>query len=166
MLLLVFHYTFILKNKNFRSLPEEATLWEGYLPRRIITTIFSKESFSAHQRTLCTQLKSQVRIINCEVWKNESGLTCLSVKTTNDFKSMGIERRNCLFPDEKELDFFPEYSEANCALECAWKRARMECNCVPWFLKRLFPEDSMCEITGNDCFRGKTQLLNQEHINL
>ena len=79
------------------------------------------------------------------------------MKTTSDFKGMGIERRNCLFPGEKELDFFPQYSEANCALECAWKRARTECNCVPWFLKTLFPEDVICEITGNDCFRGRTK---------
>ena len=79
------------------------------------------------------------------------------MKTTSAFKGMGIERRHCLYPNEKELEFFSQYSEANCALECAWKRARMECNCVPWFLKRLFPNDVMCEITGNDCFRGLTE---------
>ncbi len=58
---------------------------------------------------------------------------------TEEFRSLGAERRECLFPREKTLAHFPLYSEGNCYLECVWEEARRECGCVPWFLTRHFP---------------------------
>lgn len=75
------------------------------------------------------------------------------VKTTDEFRSLSPKKRNCLYPKEKHLDFFPEYSETSCVLECAWSRAARECGCVPWFLRGHFPDRPMCELTGNACFR-------------
>jgi hypothetical protein len=69
---------------------------------------------------------------------------------------MDISRRKCLREDEKTLRFFPVYTEANCILECAWNVAGNNCGCVPWFLKRYYPGKPLCEITGNECFRGET----------
>ena len=69
-------------------------------------------------------------------------------------RSMDPSKRNCYYENEKELDFFPVYSEPNCALECAWKHARETCGCVPWFLKTtVFGTRPMCEAYGNMCFR-------------
>ena len=63
-------------------------------------------------------------------------------------------KRNCYYDYEKALNFFPVYSESNCALECAWKYARTACGCVPWFLVRAFKGSSpMCEKYGNQCFK-------------
>ena len=62
-------------------------------------------------------------------------------------------KRNCYYENEKDLDFFPVYSEPNCALECAWKQARDICDCVPWFLMRSFKHAAMCESYGNMCFK-------------
>lgn len=75
------------------------------------------------------------------------------LKTTEDFRALSPEKRRCLFPQELELDIFPEYSEANCVLECAWRLASERCQCVPWFLKPQFPKAVMCEAFGNRCFR-------------
>lgn len=76
-----------------------------------------------------------------------------AVRTTPEFRDMDPLKRNCLYPDETRLDFFPVYSEANCRLECAWKHAAETCHCVPWFLMDHFPSQSMCEVFGNQCFK-------------
>ena len=73
---------------------------------------------------------------------------------TAEFKAMAPEKRNCLYPDEKQLEFFTPYSEANCILECTWHLAMEKCGCVPWFLLTYFPEARMCEAIANKCFRG------------
>lgn len=75
------------------------------------------------------------------------------VKTTKEFRAMDPSKRNCLYPDEKKLVYYPQYSEANCMLECAWNQAEKACQCVPWFLKELFPRAHMCELFGNKCFK-------------
>lgn len=75
------------------------------------------------------------------------------LRTTPEFRALSPERRNCHFPNEKKLDFFPEYSEANCVLECAWKQAVEECKCAPWFLMGHFARSYMCEAWGNRCFK-------------
>lgn len=65
--------------------------------------------------------------------------------TTAEFMQLSSSQRGCYFEDEVKLDFFPQYSKANCLLECAWNRAKHECGCVPWFLKEHhFPAAWMC----------------------
>lgn len=76
-----------------------------------------------------------------------------ALKTTPEFRTLNPEKRECLFPDEKVLMFFPEYSEPSCMLECAWNRARDKCGCVPWFLGEHYPDSPMCEVRGNACFK-------------
>ena len=67
---------------------------------------------------------------------------------------MDPHKRNCFYNNEKQLDFFPVYSEPNCALECAWKHASITCGCAPWFLVKAFRGASpMCEAYGNGCFK-------------
>ncbi len=58
---------------------------------------------------------------------------------TEEFRNLAPERRNCYFPNEKILNYFPIYSEGNCYLECVWEVASERCGCVPWFLSKLFP---------------------------
>ena len=74
------------------------------------------------------------------------------VKTTSDFRGMDPKKRNCYFPDEVSLDFFPEYSETSCILECTWRSASEACQCVPWYLGQQLPDKDLCEIYGNRCF--------------
>lgn len=72
--------------------------------------------------------------------------------TTSDFKAMSLDKRRCLYPDERRLKFFPVYSEANCALECAWEATKELCQCVPWYLHRHFPDKDFCGFFGLSCF--------------
>ena len=51
-----------------------------------------------------------------------------------EFRAIAPSNRDCLFHDERELEFFPSYSEGNCHLGCSWKMAEAKCGCVPWYL--------------------------------
>ena len=88
------------------------------------------------------------------------------MRTTEEYKAMSISKRGCLYPEEKDLKWFPVYSEANCFLECAWKRARDTCDCVPWHIIDRFPGSPMCELFGNRCFSAilaeRSQILRSE----
>lgn len=75
------------------------------------------------------------------------------VRTTEDFRSMSVKRRKCYYRHEVKLDYYPEYSEANCVLECAWKEGANKCGCIPWFLKDQFKNMKFCEVFGNICFK-------------
>ena len=59
--------------------------------------------------------------------------------------------RKCYFPDEGDLDLFDYYSEANCRLECAWKKAEEICGCKPWFVPAT-DGSQVCFVLGNMCF--------------
>lgn len=85
------------------------------------------------------------------------------VKTTEEFRSMKPARRNCHFPDEVPMHYFPEYSESNCILECYWRKAAGRCGCVPWFVKKAFPESPLCDVFGNICFK---HMVDNRRVNL
>ncbi len=75
--------------------------------------------------------------------------------TTPEFRGLSKDTRHCLYQDEKDLQFFPLYSQPNCLLECSWKEAIKDCNCVPWYLLEYFPQQPTCEIYGNLCFTNR-----------
>lgn len=77
----------------------------------------------------------------------------LMLRGTPEFRAMDVSKRKCLYPDEKELSISDHYSEANCYLECAWRRAIETCECVPWFMSDKYPELDMCGQPGNSCFK-------------
>lgn len=79
----------------------------------------------------------------------------LLISGTPEFRAMDISQRKCLFPSEKKLVHFDEYSQANCYLECAWMEGQTNCSFVPWkwFLRDKFPESNSCWHFGNTCFK-------------
>ena len=50
----------------------------------------------------------------------------------------GVEpdKRQCLFPNEKNLSLFRGYSFSNCILECYLERAAGITGCIPWYFPR------------------------------
>ncbi len=88
---------------------------------------------------------------------------------TNEFRAMAPQKRNCFYPEEKQLKHFPAYSEPNCVLECAWYYAANKCECTPWFLHLHHPDVNTCEAHGNLCFsdiiKGRYDLLGNECMN-
>lgn len=77
----------------------------------------------------------------------------LMLRGTPEFRAMDMSKRKCLYPDEKKLSLSEDYSQANCYLECAWRKAIETCRCVPWFMKEKHPEIDMCDQFGNICFK-------------
>ena len=84
------------------------------------------------------------------------------VSTTEQFRALSPERRGCLYPHERRLNYFTHYHKSNCMLECAWQRAWETCGCHPWFLAGpetrtvLFDTTTqgLCDAVGMNCFDG------------
>ena len=55
----------------------------------------------------------------------------------SDISKYSPDKRQCLFPDDLELDFFKKYSFSNCILECYIKKATDLIQCKPWFFPRM-----------------------------
>ena len=51
------------------------------------------------------------------------------------------EKRDCLFPRERDLQLFAEYSFSNCLLECYLNltQAAPQLQCLPWYMPRPDP---------------------------
>ena len=71
--------------------------------------------------------------------------------------------RKCYFPDEGDLEVFDYYSEANCRLECAWKKAEEICGCKPWFVPAT-DGSQICFVLGNICFEDIMKKIEMEEI--
>ncbi len=102
-------------------------------------------------------------------WLHKVKLDYIAVGT-KEFTAMAPQKRNCYYPDEKVLEPFDVYSEANCVLLCAWHLAKDKCGrCVPWFLLEYFPNTQMCEANANRCFKnvvdGRYYIKNSTCIN-
>ena len=63
------------------------------------------------------------------------------------------------------MKLFDYYTESNCKLECAWKKAEEICGCKPWHVPA---EDgsSTCFVLGNVCFDQIMRKIKAEDIKL
>ena len=63
------------------------------------------------------------------------------------------------------MKLFDYYTESNCKLECAWKKAEEICGCKPWHVPA---EDgsSTCFVLGNVCFDQIMRKIHAEDIKL
>lgn len=52
---------------------------------------------------------------------------------TSGVRLLPIHQRDCAFPGEVPLKYFPQYSDTNCYTECNIQKAKLECGCVPYF---------------------------------
>ena len=65
-----------------------------------------------------------------------AGMACWTVAIPADV----LKSRYQSAPEGTYTGIMDVYSQANCELECAWKRAASTCGCVPWFLKEYYNE--------------------------
>lgn len=137
--------------------PDKASRW-NYVDEHSYDVVVTPRGHFAVDRT-ATERNSVVRISTDATdfdarYQDVSIMPTYMVKTTEEFRAMSADKRECFYSHEKELDYFPEYSESNCKLECAWSIAMDKCGCVPWFLLDLYPSSPICDIFGNLCFKG------------
>lgn len=52
---------------------------------------------------------------------------------SSDVRSLPISDRGCVFSNEYQLRFFPEYMEGNCVVECNMQLHIKKCDCLPYF---------------------------------
>lgn len=64
------------------------------------------------------------------------------LETDESVKSLSIEQRKCLFPDENNLAFTKKYSFWSCMTECRMQVTLKLCNCIPFYYPHLRKEYS------------------------
>lgn len=55
-------------------------------------------------------------------------------KSNANLVNIPLEKRLCLFQNERFLRFYRTYTQRNCQLECQTNFTLNQCNCVPFFL--------------------------------
>ena len=75
------------------------------------------------------------------------------LETTRAFNELDLNTRQCKLPHENnEFNLFKKYSRIGCEIECASRKAKSFCKCLPWHYPNNFTELPMCDIFGSYCF--------------
>ena len=74
--------------------------------------------------------------------------------TSNNTKHLSQEKRQCQFKNEnRNLELFKDFSEANCIFECQLKTVFGKCGCTPWDYPVLNDSMPTCDSFGRLCFK-------------
>lgn len=92
-----------------------------------------------HQSTI--RHMSRTHRMNCN-FTNRKG----NILNSNNvyLKLIGLHRRGCYFPNERELRYFQVYSENNCLFECLTNITIELCECTAFYM----PHDHPIPICG------------------
>ncbi|XP_017493088.1 PREDICTED: pickpocket protein 28-like [Rhagoletis zephyria] len=72
--------------------------------------------------------------------------------------------RRCLFENEMHLDFYNEYTQRNCVVECSADTLLAHCGCLPYFKPMRYGNETICDIRDTACVervRLLTMLINK-----
>ena len=75
------------------------------------------------------------------------------INASDSLTSLSPRRRKCFFPEERQLEYYPVYSQSNCILECSWKVIAEKYKCAPWYLLEHMPQYDPCDNNGNAWFQ-------------
>jgi acid-sensing ion channel, other len=73
-----------------------------------------------------------------EIGMNESKTFTVIPKimtTSDELKNYPVNKRKCVFRNERRLKYFNEYTQSNCEIECEVDQILEQCGCVPVFHK-------------------------------
>ena len=80
--------------------------------------------------------------------------------STDDFKSMSIEKRQCRLDQEVFDDStHPIYTSSNCKYDCYVKFAVETCKCIPWDFVNKVDGSIECDTFGRSCFFNMIETL-------
>ena len=80
--------------------------------------------------------------------------------STDDFKTMSLEQRQCRLYKEVLDDFtHPIYTSTNCRYDCYVKMAFDNCKCIPWDFVNKINGAEECDIFGRTCFFNMIETL-------
>nr|QTI50352.1 odorant binging protein [Agrilus zanthoxylumi] len=81
------------------------------------------------------------------------------IEVSSYVREMKISQRNCLLPNERELELSSQYSLRNCLNECKIKLIFKLCNCIPFYfyVKAVHKDKRICEISDMNCLINKRE---------
>ena len=83
--------------------------------------------------------------------------------STEDFKSMSLEKRQCQLESEVfEHSTHPIYTKGNCKFDCHVDLAYDTCKCIPWDFVSKYQDAAECDIFGRTCFFNMVEMLTHE----
>ena len=75
------------------------------------------------------------------------------LETSKDFDALDTEARKCKLPHEAAgFRLFQNYTQKGCEIECAAKKARSICRCLPWYYPNNLTSVPMCDMFSGYCF--------------
>lgn len=85
----------------------------------------------------------------------ETHLRLLPIKrvTDNNLRSTKVHLRHCLFLGEGNLTSFAHYTQRNCEMECAAATCLKHCNCIFYYMPKIYNNASLCGISEVQCMR-------------
>lgn len=96
--------------------------------------------FSLKQVVLTNPAES-LALIDFGYYLPSSGFTQIAISpnvmdTSEDLRHYSSNERHCLYPHERQLEFFQTYTQDNCKLECLSKFTLNKCACVAFYMPR------------------------------
>lgn len=64
--------------------------------------------------------------------------------TSHRVKDLSVEKRGCVFPDERELYVYHVYTQSSCLIQCRMEYILNMCGCHMYF----FAPASKCSVSG------------------
>jgi hypothetical protein len=87
-------------------------------------------------------------------------LDATSLAAAPNLRDLAPADRGCAFGDERELEFYAEYSHTSCMFECKMKAAALAVGCVPWHLPRA-ANSTTCDPWGAATFAKALEAVEQ-----
>ncbi|XP_055844441.1 pickpocket protein 28-like [Episyrphus balteatus] len=108
---------------------------------------------SLHSPTETPQLRETGLLLQAGF---ETKMRIMPVKSEagTELRSIRKEYRQCIFNDESKLIYYRFYTKRNCEMECDAKLLVKSCNCVTFYMPKLFPNVSKCGIKEKPCVEG------------
>lgn len=66
-------------------------------------------------------------------------------------RSTNPKDRQCYFSSEKDLLYFKYYTRRNCEMECDSRQMLRRCNCIPYYMPRIYANATTCFLRHFDC---------------
>lgn len=68
-----------------------------------------------------------------------------------NLRSIDKKYRQCLFNDEKQLDYFAYYNRRNCEMECHARQLLEHCNCLSYYMPMIVNSTRICGMLDTSC---------------
>ncbi len=123
----------------------------------------SKQSFAIRSRLRPVHAGNQVTFL----------LTPVVLASTKSLRSLPLNQRNCLFPDEASnktghMSILRHYSQRGCISECKLHQAQRTCLCTPWDMpyssNGLSDYTKICNSYGYFCFNSVMKNTSYEKL--